>query len=719
MQPPDITVPSGPDIWFEECARILYDCASVCCKGNESASRYAGNTNTDRWIRIIETKDPRELWRAISWKGEIVSQQPLTTPPDEDFKAHFEELLNPGNTPRLEPSQFMTDITIPVLDDAISPLEVEEGIRKLKPNKACGPDGISPRLLHALPIQWILCITTMFNIMFQSYKYPVNWVFAKLCILYKKGNSMLCDNYRGISVSNSLAKLYDLILAKRLDLWFKPFREQAGAQKGRGCQEQLLTLRLLIEYAKSKKQKLYIIFIDFSKAYDRVPRHTLLQVLKRIGCGRVMLRALSTVYSTTKSILRTAIIDSTIGVRQGCPTSGILFILFLNELVKKFKEKCADDGYLKWLHCLLLMDDTVILATTKERAVEKFTIMDEYCKEYGMIINTKKTMYMIINGEDIEDTVMSINEHTIKRTKEYVYLGSIFTEDGKLSTSISRHIEEKTCNMLKLYSFIKRNSDAPFYVKNKVLEACLMSSILYSCEGWLTNNYGKLNSIYTAAIKAILGVRSTTPNILCFAEIGKPTLKALLQHRQYKFYNNMIEERTDAIDDPFMFVLNLVKTANIKCWKYIQTILEKGQDILESDKTLMKNSILNSTGTKYRTYSSINPEISVHPVYDNINNPIPEHYRQQFSRFRLSAHSLKVETGRWQRINYENRLCDCSNEYHYVQDEKHVIENCNHLSLLRDLFPSLSFNFENFMSQDPLLICKYIYVALSKLQHTK
>lgn len=67
-------------------------------------------------------------------------------------------------------------------------------------------------------------------------------------------------------------------------LWFHIDKCQAGAQKGRSCLEQILSLRLIIDYVKNKKLKLYVLFIDYSKAYDRVPRGKLTEVLKSRGC---------------------------------------------------------------------------------------------------------------------------------------------------------------------------------------------------------------------------------------------------------------------------------------------------------------------------------------------------------------------------------------------------------------------------------------------------
>ena len=68
-------------------------------------------------------------------------------------------------------------------------------------------------------------------------------------------------------------------------------------------------------------------FVDFSKAYDLVPRHILFSVLKHLGCGAAMLSVIVAMYSVTQSIIGTAVITTAIGVRQGSPTSCLLFIL--------------------------------------------------------------------------------------------------------------------------------------------------------------------------------------------------------------------------------------------------------------------------------------------------------------------------------------------------------------------------------------------------------
>ena len=100
-------------------------------------------------------------------------------------------------------------------------------------------------------------------------------------------------NYRGISILVALAKLYDMVglLSDRFQLGYKPKFEQAGAQRGRGCEEQILTTRLLIDIARKRKLALWVAFVDYKKAYDMVDRRTLLQLLDEKECGTTFLKA--------------------------------------------------------------------------------------------------------------------------------------------------------------------------------------------------------------------------------------------------------------------------------------------------------------------------------------------------------------------------------------------------------------------------------------------
>ena len=81
---------------------------------------------------------------------------------------------------------------------------------------------------------------------------------------------------------DTMAKLYDYLLYNRLRQWYKPDREQAGAQEKRGCLEHIVTLRLIINTCIKKKLPLFVVYVDFSKAYDMMPRTLFLEVLMKL-----------------------------------------------------------------------------------------------------------------------------------------------------------------------------------------------------------------------------------------------------------------------------------------------------------------------------------------------------------------------------------------------------------------------------------------------------
>ena len=671
----------------------------------------------DRWERLMRDSDDARVWKALDWKGQfndnIISND---SPTDQEFKDFYEAHINEHCNHQQE---YILDtsycVNVPILDNQITPKEVMDQIDCMKANKSCGPDGIPPGVYKFLTPSWIILLTSLFNLILTSASYPVSWTRAKLFMLFKRGNRKDPNNYRGISVINSVAKLFDMVLCSRLELWFKPFREQAGAQRGRGCLEHIVTLRLLADYAKKKKTKLFLVFVDFSKAYDLVPRHMLYSVLKQLGCGAVMLSVIVAMYSVTQSMVGTAIITSVIGVRQGSPTSCFLFIVYVNDLVKLIKETCEPDGFLAWIHLLVLMDDTVLLATNRKIINKKVNLLVQFCKKYGMVINEKKTKLMVINGSPIDKEPIIVNRLIIKHCDLYMYLGSPFTSDGSLSSAVKAHAREKMAHFHKFIGFINNNSDLPFAIKKRVFDACLLSAILYGCESWLNGDLKPVCKLYNWALKQMLGVRLTTCNDVCYIESGYAPLKSLVKSKQRKFFTKMYNDRIELNDDPFGYVLKFVLSSRYKTKNYLNDLLNNSNvNDYQLESELLKDNLRRSESSRRTIYCNvINPNLTVHNIYLMRHNVIESH-RIAFTRFRVSSHSLAVETGRWNRrgrgrLPMEERLCSCGE----VQSEDHVISRCSHSQNIRDSYEFTCINdlmSGNFSNES---LCKIMYEVLN------
>ena len=334
-----------------------------------------------------------------------------------------------------------------------------------------------------------------------------------------------------------------------------------------------------------------------------------------------------------------------------------------------------------------------------------------------MRVNAAKKKLMVINGRPLDKIPVVLSNFTVKECSEYVYLGSLFTADGRTDSSLRAHLESKNKHLNKLLIFFATNYDAPFTVKKKVLEACFMSCILYGCEAWLNVPLKMVEAMYMKAVKALLGVRITTPNDLCLIEAGLRPLSAIVRSRQKKFFAKMLEARSDMADDPFMHVFGITREMNRVMWRYIEGITDSGDtDFVVSELSKIRELIMNQppSASKFVTYRTLNPTLEVHPLYSTKSPTLPDYLRINFTRYRLSSHRLRIEMGRWSHTPRDQRVCPCGTG---VQDEFHIF----HCPKVRDIFETADrdYNSPSDLFDDATVEdLQILYKVLDKLSET-
>ena len=538
--------------------------------------------------------------------------------------------------------------------------------------------------------------------------YPNEWTKSKLITLFKKGDPMDPSNYRGINIMSVFPKLYDIILTTRLQNWYTPDEEQAGARKGRGCEEQILSLRLIIDIARKEKKTLYVIFIDFEKAYDKVVRSKLMEVLRNLGCGSAMLQAIKNSLQKTVSIIDKTYIESKVGVRQGSPSSCFLFTAYVNPMIRMVKEY-GEDGWLGLLHILLLMDDTVIFSTTREGAIWKFQQVLNYCDQYGMKVNQGKTKYLSVNTNDREP--LTFDRLSVCWCESYVYLGNVIMNSA-IHEQVDKHLKSSMKNVHKFQSFLAKNSDAPFSVKAKVWSAALNSALLYGAETWWTSNLKAADKLYLGTLKDLLSVRTTVCTDLVYIESGMGSASANIKQRQVKFLKKLMA-RSDYNQSYLSHLITKAVEVQSPMGVYIQKLQRIEGDPVRNELELLRRKIRNNVDSSRRsTYKLLNPDLFAPQIYIG-QSSVPEHQRIAYTRIRLGSHRLKIETGRWSRTPRERRLCSCG----HVQDEDHVLLKCSLISDIRQSFPGLDYSsLENLMRTDDMSdISKYVYRVMKKM----
>ena len=690
-------LPREPDILSDAVADLLYNTAKLCKKRHIVATHQSHTDATSRWTRILNSKDSRQLWQSINWKGDFDTPPDLTMQPSDDEFCHYYETLLA--TTSYDSLSYTPDTPryIPVLDSPISPEEVDNSIKRLKANKACGIDGVAPGLLKLLNEEWIIFITYIFNIVFIS-NYPLMWTLAKVFNIFKKGNCLDPTNYRGISILTALAKLFDSILCERFKLWYKPQYEQAGGQAGRGCAEQIMTVRLLIDIARKKGRTLYITFIDYQKAYDRVNRLKLLQFLDRKGCGSVFLEALRKTYAMTTGTIGDCTFNAKAGVRQGSSTSCPLFTFFIDPTLDALRVN-GDDGWLGNLHGLLLMDDTIIFATTRDGMKHKLQALKMCVDDIGMVINSSKSQFLCVNGDDVNP--FDLGGVEICLTNSYTYLG-VPISISSVTDQVKAHLSMKSGHVFKFYSFLRKNDDAPYVVKKRVWESALCSALFYGCESWFIRDFREAETMYNASLKAMLGVRLSSCNDLVCIEAGEPGAKGYVLQQQYNFLQK-IKSRDSFHGSYHEWVLHEAMQCRTPAAAAMQHVIAYRSDPTSAELEKKKLNVQISTSTRRVMYRTLNPDLSVSLVYDG---GVAERDRKSFTRMRLSSHRMRCETGRWSRIPAEERLCPCGN----VQNEFHVLLQCSLTQHLRDNMniKAISLNeLFNFKFNDKMTVSKY------------
>lgn len=117
----------------------------------------------------------------------------------------------------------------------------------------------------------------LFNFILNSGTFPQSWNESYLVLLYKSGNRLDPSNYRGISITSNLGKLFNRIIHTRLLEFVKSMslisENQIGFKENCRTSDHLFSIKTIIDHYKSKK--VYAAFIDLRKAFDTVWREGL------------------------------------------------------------------------------------------------------------------------------------------------------------------------------------------------------------------------------------------------------------------------------------------------------------------------------------------------------------------------------------------------------------------------------------------------------------
>ena len=217
-----------------------------------------------------------------------------TTQIAETFNDQFSSVFTAEN---------MTDIPVPTnmfsgndSDKLCDIIFTEEEVRKrllcLREDKSAGVDEMSSRFIKDVCHELTAPVTLLFNQSMSECKVPHDWKLANVTPIYKQGSRSSPENYRPISLTCHLSKIMESIVRDVITQHLNKFDLITSSQhcfrRGCSCVTNLLAFLDKVTSYRDDKESVDIIFLDFAKAFDKVPHSCLMSKILAHGMdGRV------------------------------------------------------------------------------------------------------------------------------------------------------------------------------------------------------------------------------------------------------------------------------------------------------------------------------------------------------------------------------------------------------------------------------------------------
>jgi exonuclease III len=308
--------------------------------------------------------------------------------------------------------------------------EVELAIAELK-NKTPADDDLRLPLLQSCSHKTLEQLARLYNAMGQSMKIPL-WMKGGIGrVIHKSGPKSDPSNYRIILLAPLLGKIYDKILEIKLrELQEHEFltiwKEQYGFLKDRQTYDPVFIVNSIRDGQKRKRAYMILAFMDLKKAFDSVNHLKLLHALKHQGAPDSFLNMLAPLLDCRYMELCGEKVVFMKGTPQGSPISPLLFLFFINPLLKRLSDECEGLPFTEKLYytCLAFADDLALIPQDNRELAKMLKICKEWANQFGMSFNISKSKLMVCEGSPL-NTDLSIEQLPMEMelVNEFKYLG--------------------------------------------------------------------------------------------------------------------------------------------------------------------------------------------------------------------------------------------------------------------------------------------------------
>lgn len=432
----------------------------------------------------------------------------------------------------------------------------------------------------------------------------------------RRGNLSDIDNYRAIALSSSLTKVFETCILLRYEDLFHTEDLQFGFKNKSGTDVCSFVLKETIAKYVAEGSRVYSVFIDASKAFDRLNHIILFSKLKERGFPPIILRSLLTLYSDQKVFVRWKTCFSndfgiSNGVKQGGILSPYLFNLYLDNLLvalKKSQLGCHMGPF--YAGALCYADDLTLLSPSLTGLQGMLNICSDYCINHNIKINEKKSKaYVFTKEKNITAhlsnlTVKTIDDDKCTQFKELsfescpTHLGHIIQDNISDDLDIDRVTNDfrGRANAILADFNTVCTRDRLYLMKT-------FCSSFYGSQLWALNN-NHLHNLYAAYRKAVrksLYLHPRTHNALIPILSGSLPIECMLEKRFLNFYNKCKNHSNNLIRyiaQRASFTFYSVMGGNVRYlnYKYLSDIDNIETDFIDGNFYLSLKSEICETG---------------------------------------------------------------------------------------------------------------------------
>jgi len=601
------------------------------------------------------------------------------------------------------------------LDTPITLSELLLAVKSLKSGKAYGSDSIlNEYIIESIDILGShLC--DIFNTILTTGYFPDKWTEGVIIPIHKKGDKSNPSNYRGITLVSCLSKLFTTIINKRVEDFCNKNNtvsdSQFGFRKGKSTVDAIFILQSLVQNYLNNNKRLYVIFVDLKRCFDTIYRNGLWCKLYSFGIQGKILRVIKDMYNKVKSCVKSlssysSYFEYAIGLRQGEVMSPLLFSLFIEDLELHLQNNIDSGLQIDDIVLILLLfaDDMAILGKTPQELQNSLNLLHSYCTEWGLEVNTTKTKIMVFRkrGGLKPGESWTYNDMSIDIVDSFNYLGTVFNYTG----SYSMNQEYVIGKALKALNTLWVNC-VKIKMKPKILcqlfDAFVGSTLSYSSEIWGYTKSADIERIHLKFCKRLLYVRKSTSTPGVYGELGRYPLYVTRFVKIIKYWCKLINSDNiilqcvykQALDDCKKGHKNWVTNVKKLLCDYGFAYIFEEQSVSNYNNFIAayRQRIIDCSQQQWYGSMQTSPILDTYKIYklnfeyERYLDTLPGTLRFYITRIRLSAHSLRIQTGRYanNRTPRNERYCLFCN-MHDLEDEFHFVCVCPAYKTLREKY---------------------------------